>query len=334
MVELIAERRKSIGHQVKSLRRNGQLPAVLYGADNESQPISVDTKSFGKVLKEAGESTLVELVVDGKKHNVLIHDVQVDPLTDLPIHADFLSVRMDKEIHAKIPLEFIGESPAVKGESGILVKVMHEIEIEALPKDLPHALRVDISVLEELKSKIHVRDLGIPAGVKILGHFDDVIVLIEAPRTEEELKEVVEIPVAEAVAEVKTEREMKTEEKVKKEVEEKAKEFSGKKDVFVRKAEISLGFLERESEKLRGIKEEFDKIKKDLGLDIGNIKDELDELKRYEQLKISLDKQVEEQKTASMDKLQEVTKQILMERNGKPRKAGFSQATKKYMINC
>jgi len=100
----------------------------------------------------------------------------------------------------------------------------------------------------------------------------------------------------------------------KKEVEEKAKEFSGKKDVFVRKAEISLGFLERESEKLRGIKEEFDKIKKDLGLDIGNIKDELDELKRYEQLKISLDKQVEEQKTASMDKLQEVTKQILMER--------------------
>src|SRR3989338_4797706 len=100
----------------------------------------------------------------------------------------------------------------------------------------------------------------------------------------------------------------------KKEVDEKAKEFSGKKDVFVRKAEISLGFLERESEKLRGIKEEFDKIKKDLGLDLGNIKDELDELKRYEQLKISLDKQVEEQKTASMDKLQEVTKQILMER--------------------
>src|SRR3989338_4914799 len=100
----------------------------------------------------------------------------------------------------------------------------------------------------------------------------------------------------------------------KKEVEEKAKEFSGKKDVFVRKAEVSLGFLERESEKLRGIKEEFDKIKKELGLDIGCIKNELDELKKYEQLKISLDKRVEEQKAASMNILQETTKQVLKER--------------------
>ena len=100
----------------------------------------------------------------------------------------------------------------------------------------------------------------------------------------------------------------------KKEVEEKAKEFSGKKDVFVRKAEVSLGFLERESEKLRGIKEEFDKIKKELGLDIGGIKNELDELKKYEQLKISLDKRVEEQKAASMNILQETTKQVLKER--------------------
>lgn len=218
MVELIAERRKSIGHQVKSLRRNGQLPAVLYGADNESQPISVDTKSFGKVLKEAGESTLVELVVDGKKHNVLIHDVQVDPLTDLPIHADFLSVRMDKEIHAKIPLEFIGESPAVKGESGILVKVMHEIEISALPKDLPHSIYVPMEKLEHVNDRVVASDLSLPAGVRLLAESDDVIVLVEPPRSEEELKSTETSEVV-APVEVETEREAK----LKAEAEAKAK---------------------------------------------------------------------------------------------------------------
>ena len=186
MVELIAERRKSIGHQVKSLRRNGQLPAVLYGADNESQPISVDARSFGKVLKEAGESTLVELVVDGKKHNVLIHDVQVDPLTDAPVHADFLSVRMDKEIHAKIPFEFIGESPAVKGESGILVKVMHELEVEADPMNLPHNIEVDISMLAALGDKIHASDLALPSGIKLVTPDEEVVALVQEVIEEKE----------------------------------------------------------------------------------------------------------------------------------------------------
>jgi hypothetical protein len=100
----------------------------------------------------------------------------------------------------------------------------------------------------------------------------------------------------------------------KKDVREKAKEFSGKKDVFVRKAEVSLSFLNRESNKLKSLKEEFDKIKQDLGFDIGSIRDELEELRKYEQLKISLDKQIEEQKTSSMDKLQAMTNQILIEK--------------------
>ena len=99
-----------------------------------------------------------------------------------------------------------------------------------------------------------------------------------------------------------------------KDVQEKAKEFSGKKDVFVRKAEISLSFLERESDKLKSLKEEFDKIKKDLGLDIGSIKNDLVELRKYEDLKINLDKKLQEQKTSSMNKLQEITNQIIMEK--------------------
>src|SRR3989338_5928309 len=100
----------------------------------------------------------------------------------------------------------------------------------------------------------------------------------------------------------------------KKDVQEKAKEFSGKRDVFVRKAEVSLSFLENESKKLKGLKEEFDRIKKDLGIDLSSVKNELEELKNYEQLKLSLDRKVEEQKTLSMDKLQEITQQILREK--------------------
>lgn len=100
----------------------------------------------------------------------------------------------------------------------------------------------------------------------------------------------------------------------KKDVQEKAKEFSGKKEVFVRKAEVSLSFLEKESEKLKGLKEEFDRIKKELGIDINSVKNELEELKNYEQLKLSLDRKVEEQKTLSMNKLQEITQQILGEK--------------------
>src|SRR3989338_6657261 len=100
----------------------------------------------------------------------------------------------------------------------------------------------------------------------------------------------------------------------KKDVQEKAKEFSGKKDVFVRKAEVSLSFLEKESEKLKSLKDEFDRIKKELGIDINSVKNELEELKNYEQLKLSLDRKVEEQKTLSMNKLQEITQQILREK--------------------
>ncbi len=222
MIELSVKPRVELGKKTNALRRAGFLPAVVYGEKVPSQPVSVLYSDFMKIFREAGESTIFKLKIDGKKeYDVLIYDIKFDPLKDIPEHVDFYAVPQHRTIRHKVPFEFAGEPPAVKNLGGVLVKVMHEIEIEALPKDLPHALRVDISILEELKSKIHVRELHVPAGVKILGHLDDVVVLVEAPRTEEELKEVVEIPVAEAVAEVKTEREMKTEEKVKKEGEEK-----------------------------------------------------------------------------------------------------------------
>lgn len=207
MHTLEAEKRSLTGKAVKSLRSQGMLPGVIYGAKTQSQPISVSAKSFRKVLEEAGESTLVELTVDGHPHNVLIHEVLRDPVTDAPLHADFLAVQMDKEIHTKVPVEFVGESPAVKNEGGVLVKVMHEVEISALPKDLPPHIVADISSLANLNDKLALSDIPFPNGVKALVDLDEVVALVEPPRSEEELKALESEPTA--TVEVMTEQEAK-----------------------------------------------------------------------------------------------------------------------------
>lgn len=214
MPEISAKHRIQTGKSVAALRREGILPAVLYGQGVDSTPLCVSWKEFEKVLGEAGETSLVTLRVEGGKiYNVLIHDVATDPLTLKPIHADFYAVRMDKPIEAKVPLNFIGESPATKNEGGILVKVLHELEVKALPKDLPHEIAVDISRLEKIDDKIYVRDILLPAGVSTAATGEEVAVLIEPPRSEAELEELVKPEETAPVAEVKTEREVKAEAK-------------------------------------------------------------------------------------------------------------------------
>lgn len=196
------------------------MPGVVYGEGTRSEPVSVNQKEFEKVFREAGESSVVILKMDGGEElNVMIHDVAYDPLTANPIHADFYSVRMDKEIETKVPFIFVGESAAVKNDGGILVKVMHEIEVSALPKDLPREIVVDTAHLGKIGDRIRIKDLTFPSGVKIEIDADEIVALIEAPRSEEELK-TLEGAVAPEVTEVKTEREVKLEEKVSQEVQE------------------------------------------------------------------------------------------------------------------
>lgn len=216
MVELKAKPRTELGKKVRALRRAGFLPAVVYGDGVSSQPIAVLYKDFEKVFKEAGESTLIKLEVDGKPYNVLIHDISRDPLSGYPLHADFYAVRLDKEIRASVPIEFIGESPAVKNEGGILVKVVQEVEVEALPQNLPHGLTADLSVLQTINSRFLVKDISLPQGVKVHADPEEVVALIEPPRSEEEMAaELAEKP-AEAVAEVVTEQEAKRAEEAEK----------------------------------------------------------------------------------------------------------------------
>ena len=213
MQELKAKPRPELGKGVKNLRNQGFLPAVLYGEGVLSQPIAISFKDFEKAYKEAGESTLLKLEVDGKSYNVLIHDISFDPLRDHPIHADFYAVRMDKEIRATVRLEFMGESPAVKNLGGILIKVVQELEVEAFPQDLPHEIQINLDVLTELQSRILVKDIPSPKGVKILANADELVVLVEPPRSEEELKAELEPTPEAGIAEVKTEQELKREAK-------------------------------------------------------------------------------------------------------------------------
>lgn len=214
-MELNVQKREIFGKKVKSLRERDFIPAELYGHGFENIHLSVLARDFSRVFKEAGESTIIKLKVESDKEkgefNVLINDFQKSPLTNEISHIDFYSVRMDEKITAAVPLEFINESPAVKEKIGILIKAMHEIEVEALPANLPHHIEVDIGNLSDIGTSIRVKDLKINKGVKLLVDQETVVATVAEMAKEEE----VVAPVS--VEEVKVEGEEKREEKKKEE---------------------------------------------------------------------------------------------------------------------
>ncbi|OGZ29754.1 MAG: hypothetical protein A2931_00430 [Candidatus Niyogibacteria bacterium RIFCSPLOWO2_01_FULL_45_48] len=187
MLTLKARARAVLGKGNKTLRKKELIPAVVYGAGEPSKSIELNLKDFQKTWKEAGESGLIELEMESEKKNVLIKDVQLDPVKDLPIHADFYAVKMDRMIEAAVPIKFIGESVAVKNLGANLIRVMHELDIEALPKDLPHELEVDISGLANFDDRFLVSDLKLPTGVKVLAGPEEIIALIEEVKVAEEV---------------------------------------------------------------------------------------------------------------------------------------------------
>jgi large subunit ribosomal protein L25 len=175
------------------LRAGGEIPAVFYGAGKDTTPISISTIEFKKIWRDAGESSTVKIGVGTVNIDALIHEVQVDPVTDEPIHVDFLAIDMKKKIRVDVPLVFEGISNAVKSGIGNLVKVLYEIKIEALPSDLPHNLVVDISKLETLKDQVFVSDIKLPAGVAVIDNLTDVVVSVV--EQVEEKEEVIVAPV-------------------------------------------------------------------------------------------------------------------------------------------
>ncbi len=178
-----------------SLRAGGSIPAILYGPKEDSTPIAIDSKVFGKLFKEAGETTIIKLKGVGEDKDTLIHDVQLHPVTDVPLHADFYVLEKGKKIEIKIPLEFVGVAPAEKA-GHILVKALHEVEIEVLPAELPQHLDVDISKLENVGDHITAKEIKLPPSAELKTDADEIVASVTA-FVEEKIEETTEVKLAE-----------------------------------------------------------------------------------------------------------------------------------------
>ncbi len=188
-IKLAVEKRKITGRKVKVLRRDGFLPANIYGKKVKSLAVQLKTKEFLPAFKGAGETGLVEVKVAGeeKARPVLIHNVHFHPVSGDPLHADFYQVDLKEKVTTKVPVELIGEAPAVKEKIGILIQPLNEVEVEALPTDLPEKIEVNISDLKAINDIVSVDKVKVPSGVKILTDAKEILAKIEPPAKEEEV---------------------------------------------------------------------------------------------------------------------------------------------------
>lgn len=190
--KLEVQKRKVLGRKVKKLRRDGLLPANVYGKTVKSLSLEVPVKDFLKVYKEAGETGLIELKVDGETKPVLIHNVQLHPVTGDPLHADFHQVSLTEKTTAVVPIELAGEAPAVEQKIGVLIQTLSEVEVEALPQDFPDHLMIDVSGLNEVNDAVTVGDIKVDAKkVVIKADPAETVAKIDALAKEEEVVPVV-----------------------------------------------------------------------------------------------------------------------------------------------
>ncbi len=185
-MELTAVKRDQFGRAARLVREKGLIPAELYGNGIKNEHVAVAIKDFRRVLKQAGETTLITLVIDGKKHPVFIHEVTTHPVSDAIMSIDFYQVRMDEKLTMKVPLLFVGEASAVKEKGGVLVKAMSELKVEGLPADIPQNIEISLAPLSDIGSSIHVSDLSIAKNLKIVDDGRAVVATVIAKMTEEQ----------------------------------------------------------------------------------------------------------------------------------------------------
>lgn len=191
------------GLKVKDLLKAGLVPIEFYGRGVENRSFQCDYQDFRRMYRVAGGNTVVELKVDDKdKVNILVHEVQFHPVNGKVIHVDVMNVRMNEKVKAMIPLSFVGTAPAVRELGGVMTHALTEVEVECLPKDLPHELEVDTEALVDFHHSLHVSDIKVPAGVEILNNMEDVVASVSQAKVEvEEPVEAEEAPAAESSAE-------------------------------------------------------------------------------------------------------------------------------------
>jgi large subunit ribosomal protein L25 len=184
-IDLKADVRKITGRKVKNLRKSGLVPANVYGKDVKSESIEINAKEFSEVFKKAGETSIVTLKVGKEDKPVLVHNVQIHPATDEVLHVDFLQVNLKEKITAQVPVELVGESPAEKSGIGTAVLLLQEVEVEALPTDLPEKFEIDATKLTEVDQTVKVADLKVSDGVEIKTDGESVVAKVEPPQKEE-----------------------------------------------------------------------------------------------------------------------------------------------------
>ena len=212
MISLSAKIRKETGRKNIILKASGRIPAVVYGHKVKNILLDIDYKEFQKVYVKAGYNSLIELSLPEEKKTVLLHELQKDPVTDKIIHVDLFEISAKEEVQVKIPLVFEGTSLAVKDLGGTLVKNISELEVKALPQNLPHEIRVSINGLNTFGDHILVKDLNLPKDVKVSVKPEEIVVSVAQPaKVEEELAKEIEEKVEDVE---KVEKEKKTEDVV------------------------------------------------------------------------------------------------------------------------
>jgi len=191
-VELTAERRTLVGKQVKQLRRQGWLPAVMYGHGFAPVPLQFEAKNLMRALAQISGSQLVSIRIEGQSQPemALVRDIQRDPITGMLLHVDFYRVSLTERIRAEIPLTLVKKSPVVERNAGILLHGISSIEVECLPGDLVDTIEVDLSTLVEVDQEIAVRDLSVPAGIEVLTDPDEMVVRVVPVKEAVEAEEV------------------------------------------------------------------------------------------------------------------------------------------------
>ena len=202
-IPLVAQKRTVLGRKVKTLRNEGLIPAHVFGHKVPTVHVQVKKADFLKVFEQAGETGIVDLQVDSTKHPTLIRNVQIHPVTDEPLHIDFYQVNLTEKVKVNVPIEMTGEAPAVGKKVGLLLTPVSEIEVEALPADLPESIAVDVTKLENVGDEIRVKDLPIDKS-KIEVHTDEELVVASigelVTREQQELEAQIEAEAAEAQA--------------------------------------------------------------------------------------------------------------------------------------
>lgn len=190
-ISLKVSKREIVGRKVKKLREQGVIPGNVFGKNMTPLPIQMDHIEFLKVLSSAGETSLVDLEIEGKIKPVLISDFQTDPVTDSLVHVDFHQVDLKEKVTAEVPVELVGESPAEKQGLGTVVQYLDELEVEALPAELPEKFEIDISVLDQVDASIFVRDVKLDKNKVEIQNDPELILVKVEPQREEEVEPVV-----------------------------------------------------------------------------------------------------------------------------------------------